>query len=137
MVWGRTFCASVHKHLSPVTWQEPIKTILYLEVSNLLVADLIRRKGKVIDITLNLSVRKCEEKERAYRLKVTKQIVEATQLVLCFLAHSPRESGSRYVSAPEVTIEDAPWLYRGMHLDVSRHFYTKEFVKKQIDALVC
>lgn len=47
-----------------------------------------------------------------------------------------RESGNATYQLPEVTIEDAPrFSYRGMHLDVSRHFYTKEFVKKQIDAL--
>ena len=37
---------------------------------------------------------------------------------------------------PAVTIADSPrFPYRGMHLDVSRHFYDKEFVKKQLDAM--
>lgn len=37
---------------------------------------------------------------------------------------------------PSVEIEDTPrFAYRGFMLDVSRHFSTKEFVKKQIDAL--
>lgn len=35
-----------------------------------------------------------------------------------------------------VEIEDAPrFAYRGFMLDVSRHFFSKEFIKKQIDAL--
>lgn len=39
-------------------------------------------------------------------------------------------------AVPSVEIEDAPrFAYRGFMLDVSRHFFTKEFVKKQIDAL--
>lgn len=39
-------------------------------------------------------------------------------------------------SLPAVTIADSPrFPYRGMHLDVSRHFYDKEFVKKQLDAM--
>ena len=39
-------------------------------------------------------------------------------------------------SAPAVHIEDAPrFSWRGMHLDVSRHFMPKEFVKKYIDLL--
>ena len=39
-------------------------------------------------------------------------------------------------AVPSVEIEDAPRFdYRGFMLDVSRHFFTKEFVKKQIDAL--
>ena len=37
---------------------------------------------------------------------------------------------------PCVSIRDNPRFgYRGLHLDVSRHFFSKEFVKKQIDAL--
>ena len=39
-------------------------------------------------------------------------------------------------SIPSVTIEDHPrFAWRGMHLDVSRHFMPKEFVKKYIDLL--
>jgi hexosaminidase len=37
---------------------------------------------------------------------------------------------------PGVTIKDKPrFIWRGMHLDVCRHFYDKEFVKKYIDLL--
>ena len=39
-------------------------------------------------------------------------------------------------SLPAVSIDDSPrFSYRGMHLDVSRHFFDKEFVKKQLDAM--
>jgi hexosaminidase len=39
-------------------------------------------------------------------------------------------------SAPAVHIEDSPrFPWRGMHLDVARHFMPKEFVKKYIDLL--
>ncbi len=39
-------------------------------------------------------------------------------------------------SIPAVTIDDHPrFTWRGMHLDVSRHFMPKEFVKKYIDLL--
>ncbi len=39
-------------------------------------------------------------------------------------------------TAPAVHIEDEPrFAWRGMHLDVSRHFMPKEFVKKFIDLL--
>lgn len=35
-----------------------------------------------------------------------------------------------------MTVEDSPrFPYRGLHLDVSRHFFDKEFVKKQLDAM--
>lgn len=37
---------------------------------------------------------------------------------------------------PAVTIEDAPrFPWRGMHLDVSRHFFSKDFIKKYLDIL--
>jgi hexosaminidase len=37
---------------------------------------------------------------------------------------------------PAVTVDDAPrFAYRGMHLDVGRHFFTVEFIKKYIDIL--
>lgn len=46
----------------------------------------------------------------------------------------PASTGSYSVASVE--IEDTPrFAYRGLMLDVSRHFSTKEFIKKQIDAL--
>lgn len=37
---------------------------------------------------------------------------------------------------PSVEIEDSPrFSYRGMHLDVSRHFFSVDFIKKYIDLL--
>lgn len=40
------------------------------------------------------------------------------------------------VKLPCATIEDNPrFRYRGMHLDVSRHFFGKDFVKKYIDMI--
>ena len=45
-------------------------------------------------------------------------------------------AGTGSYSVPSVEIEDTPrFAYRGLMLDVSRHFSTKEFIKKQIDAL--
>lgn len=40
------------------------------------------------------------------------------------------------INIPCISIEDAPqFKYRGMHLDVGRHMYSVEFIKKYIDAL--
>lgn len=40
------------------------------------------------------------------------------------------------VSIPRIMINDAPrFAYRGMHLDVSRHFFPKEFILKFIDLM--
>jgi len=46
------------------------------------------------------------------------------------------EGASSALSVPVVTINDYPrFAYRGMHLDVSRHFFPVSFVKKYIDFL--
>lgn len=43
---------------------------------------------------------------------------------------------NNYRSIPAIEIKDKPnFEYRGLHLDESRHFSSKEFVKKQLDAL--
>ncbi|MGJ8684130.1 MAG: beta-N-acetylhexosaminidase [Nonlabens sp.] len=43
---------------------------------------------------------------------------------------------SNTIHIPAVTIKDEPrFAYRGMHLDVSRHMYDVEFIKKYIDAM--
>ena len=50
------------------------------------------------------------------------------------------ESQKKYpkneIAIPNIVIEDAPaFKYRGMHLDVGRHFFPKEFIKKYIARL--
>jgi len=40
------------------------------------------------------------------------------------------------IAIPSVTIKDEPqFIYRGMHLDVGRHMFSVDFIKKYIDAL--
>ncbi len=47
---------------------------------------------------------------------------------------TPQKRG--YASIPCTNIKDAPrFAYRGMHLDVSRHFYSVDFIKKYLDAM--
>lgn len=46
------------------------------------------------------------------------------------------QSASNYISIPFVEIEDGPrFSYRGMHLDVARHFFDVSFIKKYIDLM--
>lgn len=111
-------------------------------VSNSPLSLTYKKKGKADIVFKLVSPENAKMKEEAYRLKVTKKAFRLRQLQLrgCFMLFSLlcswRVSGNGTYQLPEVTIEDAPrFSYRGMHLDVSRHFYTKEFVKKQIDAL--
>ena len=79
----------------------------------------------------------------SYTLSVTSQRIEirATSGAGLFygmqtLLQLMQPAGTGSYSIASVEIEDTPrFAYRGLMLDVSRHFSTKEFIKKQIDAL--
>ena len=79
----------------------------------------------------------------SYTLSVTPQRIEirATSGAGLFygmqtLLQLMHPAGTGSYSVASVEIEDTPrFAYRGLMLDVSRHFSTKEFIKKQIDAL--
>ncbi len=85
------------------------------------------------------------QKEEGYKLIVTPQqvtisgktpqgIFYGTQTFLQLLPQDgkPKET----VQIPSVTIEDHPrFQWRGMHLDVSRHFFDADYVKSMIDQM--
>lgn len=79
----------------------------------------------------------------SYTLSVTPQQIEirATSGAGLFygmqtLLQLMQPAGTGSYSVVSVEIEDTPrFAYRGLMLDVSRHSSTKEFIKKQIDAL--
>ncbi len=81
--------------------------------------------------------------EEGYRLSVTPQLVTLTARTPAGIFHGVQtlrqllpvrgEGGS---AIPAVEIADAPrFAYRGMHLDVGRHFFPPSFVKRYIDLL--
>jgi hexosaminidase len=79
-----------------------------------------------------------------YSLSITasKIIIEAQQNTSLFnglqtlLQLIPVNKKSASVNIPQLIIDDAPrFAYRGMHLDVCRHFFPISFVKKYIDLL--
>src|SRR6185312_15925611 len=90
---------------------------------------------------------KNNERKDAYNLEVTsnKIIISSSsneglfygmQTLLQLLPETKSESISAGFSIPELTIKDYPrFQYRGMHLDVGRHFFDVDFVKKYIDYL--
>lgn len=52
-------------------------------------------------------------------------------------AFTSLKSGSWNATIPAVMIDDSPrYSYRGMHLDVGRHFFPVSFIKRYIDLLV-
>lgn len=86
----------------------------------------------------------------AYRLSITPKSIRITaatptgffyglqslyQLLPADIYGKIKNTGKRW-AAPSVEISDAPrFSYRGLHLDVCRHFYPVEFIKKYIDAM--
>ena len=52
------------------------------------------------------------------------------------LLNSDNNPGNKPLVIPAMMISDSPrFRWRGMHLDVSRHFQDKEFIKKYLDIL--
>jgi hexosaminidase len=84
--------------------------------------------------------------DEAYRLLVRNDsiIIDASgdaglfysfQTLMQLIFPSQNEAGG-VISLPCVSISDTPqYAYRGMHLDVSRHFFPKEFIFKMLDAM--
>jgi hexosaminidase len=81
----------------------------------------------VEDYTLDVTSNQVEVKAPApaglfYGLQTLQQLIK-------------KSDGDHY-SIPETEISDSPrFAYRGFMLDVSRHFFSVDFVKKQIDAM--
>ncbi len=86
------------------------------------------------------------ENPEAYRLEVSGEgiIIDAGGDAGLFYAFQTlmqiifpsQEADKGAVSVPCVKISDSPqYKWRGMHLDVSRHFFPKEFIFKMLDAM--
>ena len=77
--------------------------------------------------------------DEGYRLEVSKQgvrIVAASAAGLYYGVQSLRELATLGCELPCCLIEDAPrFEYRGVLIDISRHFRTKEFLMRQIDMM--
>ena len=74
-----------------------------------------------------------------YTINVTREKIDvkATSAAgLFYAAQTLQQLADGGNTIPACTIADEPqFAYRGLMLDVSRHFFGKEFVKKQIDAM--
>ncbi|MHC1780670.1 MAG: beta-N-acetylhexosaminidase [Bacteroidales bacterium] len=110
------------------------------EFKNIKHSDKFSKKG--IFIKLNKDLKLGEE---GYRIEVTKKgiLLEAQALNGLFYAVQTliqmmpaKPSGLSEISIKHCTIEDYPrFKWRGLHLDVCRHFMSKDFVLKYIDLL--
>lgn len=82
--------------------------------------------------------------EEGYLLKIDKNTIEisansskgAFYAVQSLIQLLPIENKSTSVSIQCLEIQDAPkFAYRGMHLDVARHFFSVDFIKKYLDLM--
>ena len=66
--------------------------------------------------------------------KTEKGAFYAVQTLIQLISSDAKSEG--VIKIPCVEIKDQPqFKYRGMHLDVGRHFYSVDFIKKYIDAM--
>ena len=93
---------------------------------------------------IHLSVDKSISNPEGYRLTVTPEGIEiagASEAGVFYGVQTLRKSipavaEGMNIELPAVTINDYPrFAYRGMHLDVSRHFFPADSIKKYIDIL--
>lgn len=101
-----------------------------------------KKAKKAIRVVLNTTPTSNPE---AYKLSITatgitiqgsvKGVFYGLQSLYQLIAANASKNATQ-VALPQLVINDAPsYRWRGMHLDVCRHFFTKEEVKKYIDYL--
>lgn len=101
-----------------------------------------RRKNVIVFAPAASDARFSPENEGGYKLRVDKDYIEITgsdegkfyalQSLIQLLPVDFKDKAE----IPALEIEDKPrFRYRGMHLDVGRHFFPIEFVKKYIDLM--
>lgn len=85
-----------------------------------------------------------ENSPEAYRLEVNNKTISITGKSEAGIFYGiqtlrkslPSGTENKKIILPAVRIEDHPrFPYRGMHLDVGRHFFSTDFIKKYIDIL--
>jgi hexosaminidase len=100
------------------------------------------QKASIV-LTLNDQI----ENEEGYTLEVApdqinisgknaKGVFYGIQSLVQLISLPEEGSSITDITVPAVTIKDQPrFIYRGMHLDVARHFFDVDFVKKYIDMI--
>lgn len=110
------------------------------QIDKLINIELDPSSNKKVEFVENLNL-----EEEAYYLDVSKSgiKIEARDSKGAFYAVQslfqlfPNDAGSwNEIIIPHASIKDEPqFKYRGMHLDVGRHMYSVEFIKKYIDMM--
>lgn len=96
--------------------------------------------GKNIILSLTMK----HANPEGYKLEIKRESINITALTEAGVFYGvqtlrksiPARAAEMAVELSPVVITDAPrFSYRGMHLDVGRHFFTVDFIKKYIDIL--
>lgn len=114
--------------------------LLLLTGNNLQISDSPKDKGAI-----NLSIGNVADNPDGYQMNVTSDKIDIQGTTAAGVFYGiqtlrksiPVNSGGKYeVLFPEATIKDYPRFgYRGAHLDVARHFFPQDSIKKFIDLL--
>lgn len=116
------------------------RTNLALTHLDNLVKKATAETGGSTDGDIELSLDPSIENKEGYRLEVTSDKVKLSAKEpagLLYGAQTLRQLTQESGHVPAVLIEDAPRFgWRGLHLDVSRHFFPAEDVKKLLDTMV-
>lgn len=95
-------------------------------------------KGAERVLRIQLTKPNQTKSEEGYQLRITPRAIhiEATTMTGVFYALQTLRQLEAQGSVACCEIKDAPqYPYRGLMLDCSRHFWTKEFILKQLDAM--
>lgn len=95
-------------------------------------------KGAARAVHIQLTETNQTKNEEGYQLRITPRAIhiEATTMTGVFYALQTLRQLEAQGSVACCEIKDAPqYPYRGLMLDCSRHFWTKEFILKQLDAM--
>ena len=95
-------------------------------------------KGAARAVHIQLTETNQTKSEEGYQLRITPRAIhiEATTMTGVFYALQSLRQLEAQGSVACCEITDAPqYPYRGLMLDCSRHFWTKEFILKQLDAM--
>lgn len=94
---------------------------------------------------ISLNIDSVVGKHESYRLEITSHEVKITGADAAGLFYGiqsfiqlvyPAEMTKGKIKIEALTINDAPqFSWRGMHLDVSRHFYSVDFIKRMLDVM--
>ena len=118
---------------------ERLDTLLHISGQIVFTSKIPQQNGVII-LDLNRDIKQDE----GYELEIGESIRLSAKnpqgvfygvqtLIQLFYSH---QDPNRGIILPDIEIRDYPrFSWRGMHLDVSRHFFDKEFIKKYIDIL--